>query len=419
MKIREQMRALETELTRHSILYYEGTPEVTDADYDEMFRKLQELESKFPDLATPNSPTKRVGTPSLSDFPKVKHKRPMLSLDNAMSAAEVIQKLPYEGNISYEPKVDGISMSLTYHDGELVQAVTRGDGTTGDDVTNNVRTIRSVPLRLEHEDKGTVEVRGEVFMRFSVFNALNAELDKDDQFANPRNAAAGTMKLKDSRIVATRNLSFVAYDLWSSNTFWADYERAIDTLKRWGFWTPDNVPDLEGNMVSALLFSCPNNYEPEIKDDVQCMKQNCDLLDFPTDGLVIKVRDTNDRDDLGIGTRAPKWAVAYKFPPERKPTVLEDIEISIGRHGTLTPIAHLAPLQLSGTTVTRASLFNADEIERLGIAPGDVVMVEKSAEIIPRVVSVHEYCFTDPKTGDKGTLRELGYTTGQAKRGQE
>ncbi len=406
MSVTDDFATLAHDLRRHAALYTEGKPEITDADYDAMFKKLQALEAQFTSCKDPNSPTARVGSPSLSDFPKVKHARKMLSLDNAMTAQEVVDKLGYTGWVTWEPKIDGLSLSLTYEGRKLVKAVTRGDGTTGDDVTINARTIKTIPLILSEKAPATrIEVRGEAFMRFSVFEELNSALEDDDKFANPRNAAAGTMKLKDSRAVAARKLDFMAYELIGEEDI-AMYSDLLHRLNDEQFMTPLHAPRVDDAPISTVALGAGGSFTDSALA-IKGMEDIHESLDFPIDGMVIKVSDMADRADLGDGTRAPKWAIAFKFPPERKSTLLKDVEVSVGRHGTLTPIAILEQVHLSGTKVHRASMFNEAEIARLGVAVGDTVMVEKSAEIIPRVCSVYERCYTDPKTGKTGTIDQL------------
>ena len=384
MNYKQKIDQLRTEVARHSRLYYNQQPEISDADYDKMFRELQELERSFPEYADPNSPTARVGSPSENTFTKVKHGRKMLSLDNTYSAEEVAYWFSTNvvKELTAEPKFDGLSLSLHYRGGQLVQAVTRGDGQMGEDVTANARTIKSIPLVLP--TVVDMEVRGEVFMRFSVFEALNQEMEKtgEDLFANPRNAASGTLKQKDSRVVAKRNLDFVAYNILGR--VHATHGATLYSLKELDFITPLNLPTVDGQKLQTFF-----QIEPQdslIAHVIEHFSEIREKLDFPIDGLVFKINDVKLQNELGDGTRAPKWATAYKYPPERKVTKLLDVEVSVGRHGTITPVAILAPVHLSGTTVTRASLCNQDEVDRLGIAIGDNVYVEKSAEIIPKVM---------------------------------
>lgn len=352
-------------------------------------------------LADANSPTVRIGSPVMSDFPKVKHTRKMLSLDNAYNVEDV---LAFFNGVQapagiVEPKIDGLSLALHYQDGRLVKAVTRGDGQTGDDVTTNARAIKSIPLILDFPV--TVEVRGEVCMFFDTFNKLNEQLKAagEDLFANPRNAASGTMKSKDSRVVAQRGLNFVAYNVADPIKFlttgnrMADpdhtHDNTVKTLVKCGFLTVFNYPaNIQNTLRSHFCTSMAT--ESDVVKALAWGEEMRQMAPFPTDGLVFKLDDLKLQAELGDGTKSPKWAVAFKFPPERKPTKLLSIEVSIGRLGTLTPVANLEPVHLSGTTVQRASLCNQDEIDRLGIGVGDMVLVEKSAEIIPKVMGIYK-----------------------------
>lgn len=403
---RTRVAELRKQIHTHNHAYYVlANPTVTDAEYDQMFADLRELERRWPQLADPNSPTARVGSQVMSTFVKTKHDKKMLSLDNAYSAQEVTDFFAGQDvQLIVEPKFDGCSLSLSYANGRLVKAVTRGDGTTGDDVTQNARAIKSIPLTLRYPV--TCEVRGEVYMPIPVFDTLNAGLAAagEDLFANPRNAAAGTLKNKDSRVVAKRNLAFVAYNVVSPTHFLDHYvsvsanpdqkqilvythDFLIGALELLAFVTPLSCPTVRGgrlNMVRLVQFDNTEGIAEIIRELDDFRK----TLAVQTDGLVFKVKDLYVQDELGDGTRSPKWATAYKYPPERKPTVLKDVEVSLGRLGTLTPIAILEPLQLSGTVVQRASLCNQDEVNRLGINIGDTVFVEKSAEIIPKVMGL-------------------------------
>lgn len=403
---RSRAAELRKQIHNHNHSYYVlDNPTVTDAEYDVMFADLRELEKRWPQMADPNSPTARVGSPVMSKFAKTKHARKMLSLDNAYTAQEVTDFFRDNVQLIVEPKFDGCSLSLAYVKGNLVIAVTRGDGTTGDDVTQNARAIKSVPLQLPFPL--TCEVRGEVYMPIPAFDTINAELAAagEDLFANPRNAASGTLKNSDSRIVASRHLAFVAYNAVNPDEFVHDYNKAISlnagkkvnmdktheavlrSLEGLAFITPLSCYTVNGAKVDMTrLIQFDNTFGiDKIIHELDAIRQT---LTVQTDGLVFKINDLRTQDDLGDGTRSPKWATAYKYPPERKTTVLKDIEISLGRLGTLTPVAILEPVQLSGTTVQRASLCNQDEINRLGINIGDTVYVEKSAEIIPKVMGL-------------------------------
>ena len=380
----ERLHQLRSELHQHIHSYHVLTqPTITDERYDQLFKELQTLEAQFPEFADPNSPTARVGSQSIDSFEKVKHCVAMLSLENTFSPQEVIKyfdsKCPGAGSLEgiIEPKIDGLSMSLVYQNGQLVRAITRGDGSVGDDVTANVRTIASVPLVI---DNFTGEVRGEVYMSRTQFNKLNKQLEKegDELFANPRNAAAGSIKRKNPAEVATRKLSFIAYYLTANQRTHDKYSHAIHALQHIGFVTPhtlgaDYAVDLRNlAQVDQVISNYKNNFDQE----------------FDIDGLVLKINDLKLQTELGLNNRAPNWATSYKFPPEQKVTELIGITVQVGRMGTLTPVAELRPVNLAGTWVKRASLHNADEIERLGLNIGDDVIIQKAAEIIPQVVGV-------------------------------
>ena len=377
-----RINQLRKELHQHIHNYYVlSQPTITDERYDQLFKELQTLEAQHPELNDPNSPTTRVGSQSIDNFEKVKHRVPMLSLENTFSPQEVVKyfdsKCSGHGKLEgiVEPKIDGLSMSLIYQDGQLVRAITRGDGSVGDDVTANVRTITSVPLVVPNF---TGEIRGEVYMSRTQFNKLNKQLEKegDELFANPRNAAAGSIKRKNPAEVAARKLSFIAYYL-DGPTF-AQHSHAIHALSCFGFITPhtlsaDYTVDLRNlEQVDSVISNYKNNFSQE----------------FDIDGLVLKINDLKLQTELGLNNRAPNWATSYKFPPEQKVTKLIGITVQVGRLGTLTPVAELQPVNLAGTTVKRASLHNADEIQRLGLNIGDDVIIQKAAEIIPQVVGV-------------------------------
>jgi len=381
---KKRIAELTAELNEHCHSYYVlNAAVITDAEYDDKFSELRKLEAAHPTLALANSPTKRIGGVATS-FAKVRHGRKMLSLDNTYTGAEVIKWFGEEKDVSLHPKIDGASLKLVYKDGELVQAVTRGDGTSGEDVTANARTIMTVPLALI--EPVNIEVVGEVYMRYSVFNELNRQLEDDgeDLFANPRNAAAGSLKLKNAAEVASRNLSFVAYGT-ATDVAGVTTQRALDEyLECLGFQSVYMLPTVSSteNLARVVAFTTVV--------ELDALIGGCDMLrglyDLATDGLVFKVNSLEKQRELGDGTRSPKWAVAYKYPPERKVTKLVNVVVQVGKTGKVTPVAELAPVHLSGTTVTKASLCNANEIERLGVDIGDDVLVEKSAEIIPKVM---------------------------------
>ncbi len=383
---RDEISRLTADLEKHNRLYYvEARPEISDAEYDRLFRRLEKLEETWPDLASPNSPTRRVGGAPIDGFEQRAHEVPMLSIDDVFSEAEVgefyrrMRKNLDESLIrfSIEPKIDGVAVSLIYRDRELEAAVTRGDGTTGDVITENVRTISSIPLRLAADAPEILEVRGEIFMPGEGFARLNASRDEAGltAFANPRNATAGTLKLLDSREVAKRPLDFRAHgfgrleglDLESFSEF-------RDLLHR--LHIPVNEPVWKARTLEEILQAITE------------LDEKRHHLPFGTDGAVIRIDSFEAHRSLGSTARAPRWSIAFKYPAEQKETVLRDITVQVGRTGTLTPVAELDPVFVSGTTVRRATLHNQDEIERKDVRIGDTVLVEKAGEIIPAVLGV-------------------------------
>lgn len=388
-KLRDQIR-------RHDELYYvENAPEISDREYDELMEALQKLEAEHPELITPDSPTQRVGGRPAEGFPEVVHTRQMLSLDNSYNIDELrafderCRRLAEGRALEYvaELKIDGLSLSLQYEDGLLLRGVTRGDGRIGEDVTQNARTIRSVPLRLKSQAKGiegALEVRGEVFLPRDVFERTNAEREEqgEPRYANPRNAAAGAIRQLDSRLVARRKLDMFAYDLLVKGrkpfpTHW----ESLDWLDKAGFRVNPHRK-LAKTIEEVIDFA---NEKEALRDD----------LGYEIDGLVVKVNSTSLQDEFGATAKAPRWAIAYKYPARQASTKVLDIFVSVGRTGALTPVALLEPVFLAGTTVARATLHNEDEIGRLGVKIGDTVMIEKSGEIIPKVLSV----VTSKRTG--------------------
>ena len=381
-----QITHLRQELDRHNRLYYsEAAPEISDTDYDQLFRELEVLEKKHPELSDPNSPTQRVGAPPLDSFEQVQHLVPMLSIDDIFSEGEVgdffsrLQKNLNQEKIAVtvEPKIDGVAVSLVYKAGTLDYAASRGDGTRGDDITANVRTIRSIPLTLGGKAPELLEVRGEIFMPNAAFAQMNEERDEAglQVFANPRNATAGTLKSLDSREVAKRPLAFLAHGLGAykgpelrDNS---DFLTLLDTLQ-----IPKNGPLWGVDSLDGVLSA--------IKE----LDEKRHSLDYATDGAVVKVSNFSQRETLGTTSRAPRWAAAFKYPPEQKETLLHAITVQVGRTGKLTPVAELTPVLVSGTTVSRATLHNQDEIERKDLRIGDTVVIEKAGEIIPAVVKV-------------------------------
>ena len=380
--------------------YVLSSPKITDGEYDRLFKELKELETSNPDMADPNSPTSRVGGRPIEAFVKVKHRYPMLSLDNTFSAGDVAKFWRQSQPLVVEAKIDGLSLSLLYQSGQLVRATTRGDGTIGNDVTANARTISTIPLVVPNLWSG--EVRGEVYMSNAQFNKLNSV--GDEEFANPRNAASGSMNRLDSSEVAKRGLSFVAY---ASPTI-CDYEleqgsgiprtqaALLEFLQHLGFVT---TLDLD------FFWYVDSNDEAAIESILKEASDRRSGLDFGIDGLVFKVDSLDDQESMGIGTRSPKWATSYKFPPEQVRTRLNAITVQVGRLGTLTPVAELEPVLLAGSTIRRATLHNAQQVERLGLNVGDILILQKAADVIPAVCRYPEgRVFTCPTCGFKGTL---------------
>lgn len=386
--------------------YVEAKPIVSDYEFDTLMRELQDLEALHPELDDPNSPTRRVGSDLTNAFQSVQHAYPMLSLSNTYSLEELhewIDKLKKEvgDEIEFdcELKYDGTAISLTYENNRLVRAVTRGDGTRGDDVTENVRTIGSVPLQLlTPSGLPSFEVRGEIFMTSTTFDRLNKEREESGEqlFANPRNAAAGTLKLQQSKIVAKRDLQFIAYQLEGRNLPFESHSQSMDNLRQWGF------------PVSSAALTCEER--EDIDKYINHWDEERHNITEPIDGVVIKVNHYALRRALGRTSKAPKWAVAYKFKAEQALTELQSVTFQVGRTGAITPVANLAPVHLAGTTVKRATLHNADQIKALDLRVGDMVYVEKGGEIIPKVTGVElsqrpadsrplEYITTCPECG--------------------
>ena len=396
-------------LDRHNREYYvlnEST--VTDAEYDALYAELVALEAKHPELADPNSPTKRVGAKSTGGFKKLKHDARMLSLENIRTAADIIKYLGLR-EVVLEPKIDGASLKLIYRGGKLTTAITRGDGDEGDDVTANARAINSIPLNLQAAID--LEVKGEIYMRGTVFDALNRRLEEEgeEMQANPRNAAAGALKLKDPQEVADAGLSFVAYGITSTEHGMTTQNDVTNYLGSLGFQNvymlPKRVGAPAGRCGGDLIALVDEESLNKKIDDADKARK---WLDLPTDGLVFKLNSLKLQRELGEGVKYPRYACAFKFKEEMVATIMSGITIQIGRSGRVTPVAELEPVTFGGSTVSRASLMNQDEIKRLGVNLGDVVFVQKSAEIIPRVVSVYEKIYIDPKTGNRGTLKSFG-----------
>jgi len=385
-ELAKRIEQLQAEIRRHDYLYYVlNQPKISDLQYDKLFAELKVLEQKHPELITHDSPTQRVSDRPLEGFATIRHAVPMLSIDNTYNAEELrafderVKK--GLGSVEYdyvvEPKIDGVAVSLRYENGSLVTAATRGDGQTGDDVTSNVRTIKAIPLTLLSLSKvsSILEVRGEVYMpirSFRELNRLRAEVG-EPLFANPRNAAAGSLKLLDARITAQRNLSFFAYAIGEvSGTLAENHYQILQKLKKLGL--PVNPHIKRAKDIDEALDICLSWSEKRLE------------LDYKIDGMVIKVNRLEQRDILGATGRAPRWCISYKFPAERAQTIIESIDVQVGKSGILTPVANLTPVLLAGTTVKRASLHNFDELRRLDARCGDTVLIEKAGEIIPQVI---------------------------------
>ena len=385
MSAQERILELRKELHEHNHRYYvQNMPVISDFEFDALLRELQDLEAANPDMFDPSSPTMRVGSDITKEFKQVAHKYPMLSLGNTYSKEEVrefydrvMRGLNEDFEICCELKFDGTSISLTYTDGKLVRAVTRGDGEKGDDVTANVKTIRSVPLVLSGYGYPTeFEIRGEVLMPWDVFERLNSEraANGEQLFANPRNAASGTLKLQDSSVVAKRGLDAYLYFMLGEQLPAEGHYENLQCASEWGF------------KISSYTRKCKTIEEVfEFIDTMDVERRN---LPFATDGIVLKVNSLRQQKNLGYTAKSPRWAIAYKFQAERALTRLNEVSYQVGRTGVVTPVANLDPVQLSGTVVKRASLHNADIIEKFDLHIGDMVYVEKGGEIIPKITGV-------------------------------
>jgi len=383
--LQARLQRLRDEIRRHDYLYYvKSRPEISDAAYDHLFKELTDLEQAHPELITPDSPTQRVGATPLTELAKVQHEQPMLSLDSIVDAADVsafdqrmkrdleVQSLDYTA----EPKFDGLSVELVYDGGRFVRGATRGDGLTGEDVTVNLRTIRSLPLQLQPHS-GFPEhlvVRGEVYMRLNDFQALNRRIVErgEEAFANPRNAASGALRQLDSGITAQRPLVVTCYEVMAySGSRIASHWEELASLAQWGLPIPTHrrlCPSIQDVM----------GYHHEVE-------AQRDDLPYEIDGVVVKVNERRFQDRLGFKSRSPRWAIAYKFTPRKEITVVEDIAVSVGRTGTLTPLALLRPVEVGGVTISRATLHNADEVARKDIRVKDTVKVERAGDVIPAI----------------------------------
>lgn len=382
----EKIIAIREKLNHHNYLYYvQSSPEITDEDYDRLMRELIELEKKNPSLFDPMSPSQRIGSDIESGFAQVKHRYPMLSLDNTYTREEIIEfaarikkTIPAE-QVDYvcELKYDGVSISLNYAQGKLTGAITRGDGEKGDDVTANVKTIRSIPLVLKGMDyPDNFEIRGEIFLPHKGFEQMNQEKIKSDEqpFANPRNAASGTLKIRNSSLVAHRPLDCFLYYLPGENLPFNTHYESMMAARNWGFKIPEYIR-LCRNLDEVFAF-------------IDQWDKERDKLPFDIDGIVIKVNSYRQQQKLGFTAKSPRWAIAYKFKAREAITKLLTIDYQVGRTGAITPVANLKPVLLAGTTVKRATLHNADQIALLDIRIGDMVIIEKGGEIIPKITGI-------------------------------
>jgi len=395
-KIADEARALRKELLRHSYLYYViDSPEIPDAEYDRMMRRLEEIEGQYPGLITPDSPTQRVGAAPAEEFEAVPHRMPMLSLNNAMNEAEmrewnrqVLSGLGIDGGkeaappgpqveFVAEPKLDGLAIELVYEDGLLATGATRGDGFTGEDVTQNIKTIRCIPLKLMGDHPRLLEVRGEVYFPLEDFNEMNRKrkAENKEPFANPRNAAAGSLRQLDPKVTTERPLQFLAHGFGTiEGGAFQKYSEVLKYINQLGLptITPERICDGLDEVIAYYEELLPK------RDD----------MSFEMDGVVVKVNDLSRQEALGARSRSPRFAIAWKFPPRQEQTLLKKIVVQVGRTGALTPVAHLRKVNIGGVTVERATLHNQDEIDRLDVREGDTVIVQRAGDVIPEVVQI-------------------------------
>jgi len=385
-----RIATLSKELEQHNYRYYvSNAPTISDYEFDQLLKELEKLEKDYPEFAFENSPTKRVGGDITKNFESVQHEYPMLSLSNTYSEEEIVDwenrvhKLaPGQPTYVCELKYDGVAIGIRYEGGVLKQAVTRGDGTKGEAVTANVRTIRTIPLKLKGNFPDKFEIRGEIFFPLDHFNALNEKRAEngDELYANPRNTASGTLKLQDSAIVAERKLDCYLYGVYGENIGAESHSQAVKMAGDWGFKIP--------NASKKMIRQCQSI--DEIMDFIHYWDEERKNLPFEIDGIVIKVDDYRTQDELGFTSKSPRWAIAYKFKAEQVQTKLNEVTYQVGRTGAITPVANLTPVLLAGTTVKRASLHNADQIEKLDLHEEDTIYVEKGGEIIPKIVGVNQ-----------------------------
>ena len=381
----KEIRKLREEIREHNYNYYVlDAPVISDAEWDKLLRRLEQLESMYPDLVTPDSPTQKVGAPPLEEFGTVEHAVPMLSLQNAFDAGEVaefdkrVRKLLEKDSIEYvaEPKIDGLAVQLVYRDGVFLKGATRGDGRTGEDVSVNLRTIKPLPLRLRGGPPSELVVSGEVYMSKRDFAALNRRREEEDEpvFANPRNAAAGSLRQLDSAITQSRNLKIFLYSIGrAEGAEFASQSEVLYALRTWGLPVNREI-EVVGSIEKALGFH-------------RRLEAERNKLDYEIDGIVLKVNSLAEQERLGQISRSPRWAIAYKFQPEQASTVVKDIVVQVGRTGALTPVAIMEPVQVGGVTVERATLHNQDEIDRKDVRIGDTVIVQRAGDVIPEIVA--------------------------------
>ena len=387
--IHQLIEQISNELHRHNHLYYvENSPEISDFEFDQLMKQLQELEAKHPEMVLDSSPTKRVGGDITKKFNTIAHKYPMLSLSNTYSRDEIVEwenriKKSIEHKIEYvcELKYDGVAIGIAYKNGKLHSAVTRGDGTVGEEVTANVKTIKTIPLILKNGYPDDFEIRGEIFYPTAEFERVNHERKLNDEqlYANPRNLASGTLKLQDSKLVAERGLDCFLYGVYGEDLPFKSHIDSVLGAKEWGF----KVPSIADNYIRKT------DSIDGIMEFIAYWDEQRKTLPFEIDGIVIKVNEYDAQSELGFTAKSPRWAIAYKFKAERVETVLESVDFQVGRTGAVTPVANLTPVQLGGTTVKRASIHNADQIEKLDLHYNDHVYIEKGGEIIPKIVDIN------------------------------
>lgn len=385
MDVQKEINELRRKLNYYGKLYYvDDAPAISDYEYDMLMQQLKALEKEHPELITPDSPTQRIGGPALSKFEPVHHQVPLESLADVFSVDELFafgermdSMLPGHHSYTVEPKIDGLSMSLEYENGVFVRGATRGDGVTGEDVTENLRTVRSLPLRIENAPERLI-VRGEVYMSRAVFNELNAqrEINGEKLLANPRNAAAGSIRQLDPKIAASRKLDIICFNMqYSSDDIYTSHAQTLDAMKAMGF------PVVPYMMYDSIR---------DCVERIEWLGEHRDELPYDMDGAVIKIDSLEQRTALGSTAKAPRWAVAFKYPPEKKESKVLDVIVQVGRTGVLTPKVIVEPVRLAGTTVSAATLHNQDNIDRLDLRIGDTVVLQKAGEIIPEVLSVNK-----------------------------